>query len=235
MKRNRVILCLSLVLLSFAATGCRLDSLQVSNRRLRKSNDRLIAENNRLESELASNRTRPATTPQATLPQDSGVTTVSANIPTTPSTRSSRLASARDLLLEDSVQVDEVRQGLRITIDDKVFFAPGEVRLSRSGTRILDKVGAMINSSYPGHTVRVDGHTDDTPVRKVRTLYPTNWELSTARACTVVRYLVENGNVNPGRVFPAGFAYYRPVASGSSANAQKKNRRVEITILNEGG
>jgi chemotaxis protein MotB len=89
-----------------------------------------------------------------------------------------------------------------------------------------------VNDEYTGRTLRVDGHTDDTPIRKVRNLYPTNWELSTARACTVVRYLVEKGNVSAGRIYPAGFSYYRPLRRGGSANARKENRRVEITILN---
>jgi chemotaxis protein MotB len=78
--------------------------------------------------------------------------------------------------------------------------------------------------------VRVDGHTDDTPIRKVRHLYPTNWELSSARACTVVRYLVDRGQVSARRIYPAGFSYYRPV---SSARAKEQNRRVEITVLHE--
>jgi len=70
-------------------------------------------------------------------------------------------------------------------------------------------------------------------VRKVKNQYPSNWELSTARACSVVRYLTDNGSVSPRRVYPAGFANYKPVAGARSPVAREKNRRVEILILHE--
>ena len=100
----------------------------------------------------------------------------------------------------------------------------------KRGQKILDKVAHVMNRDFPNNMVRVDGHTDDTPIRKVRNLSTTNWELSSARACTVVRYLVDRGHVSAKRIFPAGFSYYRPVATGRS---KSQNRRVEITVLAE--
>ena len=129
----------------------------------------------------------------------------------------------------DGVFVDPVRDGVRITLEDRVFFAPGQAKLSSSGQSKITRVAQVIGSRYPDRVIRVEGHTDDTPVRKVKHLYPTNWELSTARACTVVRHLISGGGIDPHRVYPAGFAYYRPASTRSGSNS--KNRRVEITIV----
>jgi flagellar motor protein MotB len=199
-----------------------MQNLKDANRRLKESNERLIGENTRLEEEVADLQRR--------LTQSSLEPTALAMKAQDPG----RGRADPDLLLDDDdVQVDRTSQGLRFRIPDRVFFGLGQATLSSRGQRILDKVSRIINTDFPGHLVRVDGHTDDTPIRKVRGQFPTNWELSSARACTVVRYLVDKGNVNAHRIFPAGFSYYRPVATGRSPGAKSQNRRVEITILNE--
>ncbi len=224
MKRARLwvgLPCLGLLLMSF--TGCSLQALKDQNRRLKESNDRLISENNRLEEELASSQRRgtETRTDPAPLPEVAD--------PVRPS------KPVQNALLDDirgEVEVAETKQGIRLRVPDRVFFALGQAALSAKGQGILLKVAKLINS-YPNHLVRVDGHTDDTPIRKVRNIYPTNWELSSARACTVVRYLVDKGDVNAHRIFPAGFSYYRPVSTGKTTSAKSQNRRVEITILNE--
>ena len=134
--------------------------------------------------------------------------------------------------LDPTITVDRTPDGIRLRLPDRVFFAPGQAKLTSRGQRLLRKVGRAIADEYSGHVVRVEGHTDDTPTRKVKHLYPTNWELSTARACSVVRYLVNKSSVSPRKIFPAGYSYYRPLAQGRSSSARQRNRRVEITILN---
>lgn len=220
----------SLVLLvvgmwAFSGSGCSLQNLKESNRRLRESNDRLIAENNRLELEL--DRMQQEVTELRTVKAQHAVT----NEPAEVIAASGNLG---DELLEDidpSVSVTRTREGVRFTLKDRVFFAPGQAKLSAGGRRILSKLADRIRRDYAGRTIRVEGHTDDTPTRKVKHLYPTNWELSTARACSVVRYLIDEGSVNPASVFPSGFAYHRPLARGTSSKARSQNRRVEITVL----
>lgn len=222
MERTRIALCVSVAVLLLGAPGCSLQSLKDSNKRLKESNDRLVTENNRLESELATLEQRWAgqpSTPEAP-------TTIVASDP-------GKKLDSRDLLLgDDGVSVEETSQGIRVRIADRVFFQLGQAKLSKQGQQILDRVARLVND-HPDQLVRVDGHTDDTPIRKVRNLYPTNWELSSARACVVVRYLVDRGTVDVNRIFPAGFSYYRPVARGRTVSARKQNRRVEIMILNE--
>jgi chemotaxis protein MotB len=219
------------VLASVVAPGCALTDLKEANRRLKESNDRLIAENNRLEQELAEAEKRPESAP--TRPAAEAPAVAVADPAPRPSERTSEDLILDGLREEGVVQVDRTAQGVRLTIADRVFFSSGQAQLSQGGQTILGKIARVINRQYPNQLVRVDGHTDDTPIRKVRALYPTNWELSTARACTVVRYLVDRGSVSPRRIFPAGFAYYRPAAAGATANSKRSNRRVEITILNE--
>jgi chemotaxis protein MotB len=97
----------------------------------------------------------------------------------------------------------------------------------------LKNVAHRLNSSYRANLIRVEGHTDDVPVNKVRDKYPSNWELSTARACAVVRYLVDQASLSPRRIYPAGFSSYKPIVAAKTTSARRTNRRVEILILNE--
>lgn len=214
---------------AFSGSGCSLQNLKESNRRLRESNDRLIAENNRLEmdvdqlhqevAQLRLVQVQPALRAETMLP-GADLIPVSGNL-------------GDDLLddIDPAVSVTRTNEGVRFTLKDRVFFAPGQAKLSSGGRRILGKVAQRIRRDYGGRTIRVEGHTDDTPTRKVKHLYPTNWELSTARACSVVRYLIDEGSVADGRIYPSGFSYHRPLAHGRSAKARSQNRRVEITVL----
>lgn len=223
--RHSLVLAVALMWV-FAGSGCSLQSLKESNRRLRESNDRLIAENNRLEldvdqmhQELA--QLRLLKTPAVAPPAE----TIETPSPS---------GNLGDVLLDDidpAVSVTRTHEGVRFTLKDRVFFAPGQAKLSTDGRRILSKVAQRIRSDYNGRTIRVEGHTDDTPTRKVKHLYPTNWELSTARACSVVRYLIEAGSVGDGQIYPSGFSYHRPLVPGRTAQARSRNRRVEITVL----
>ncbi len=218
---------------AFSGSGCSLQNLKESNRRLRESNDRLIAENNRLEmdvdqmhQEVAQLRLVKAQPAMST--ETSEMIRVSGDL-----SRSLSGNLGDDLLdnIDPAVSVTRTDEGVRFTLKDRVFFAPGQAKLSSGGRRILGKVAQRIRRDYGGRTIRVEGHTDDTPTRKVKHLYPTNWELSTARACSVVRYLIDEGSVADGLIYPSGFSYHRPLAQGRSSKARSQNRRVEITVL----
>lgn len=128
--------------------------------------------------------------------------------------------------------VDVVAEGgqIRVILSEKVFFTPGSAVINDRGKTILKKVAGVLNRSYGGAAIRVDGHTDSTPITKTKDKYASNWELSTTRACAVTRFLIEAGVV-PERIFAAGFAYHRPVASNATEAGRQKNRRVEIVIL----
>ena len=222
MSRNLVSMLALVCGLGLLTSGCAIPGLKEANQRLKEQNDRLVSENNRLEQELAA-RNRGSIPDLPTEGDASGG------------------ADASDLLIPgengigSNVQVERTAEGIRMTIPHRVFFAPGRTELTGAGKGVLKKIAGVLNDGeYRENTVRVEGHTDDVPVNKVRDKYPTNWELSTARACSVVRYLVSCGGVQKGRIYPAGFADTKPVAGGKSVDSRQKNRRVEITILNQG-
>jgi chemotaxis protein MotB len=77
--------------------------------------------------------------------------------------------------------------------------------------------------------IRVEGHTDDIPIQTA--LYPSNWELSSARATTVARYFVEHGGIIPSRMIAAGYGQFRPVVSNAEREGRARNRRVDIVVL----
>ena len=207
-------------LLGFLSSGCAIPGLKEANQRLKEQNDRLVSENNRLEQELASFR--------------GGAEAALANTPARKEAASDLLIPA-DSGIDSNVQIERTAEGIKLTIPQQVFFAPGKTELTSTGKGVLRNIGQLLNNNdYSDNTVRVEGHTDDQPVKKVRDRYPSNWELSTARACTVVRYLVGSAGVAKSRIYPAGFADTRPLANGKSSDSRQKNRRVEITILNQG-
>ncbi len=119
----------------------------------------------------------------------------------------------------------------KIVLDSEVLFNSGQSSLSAKGLEALKSVAAKLKRNYSGRTIRVDGHTDNIPIKKTKDKFPTNWELSALRACSVARYLIEQGGLPAGNFYVAGFGDQRPRDSNSSSAGRAKNRRVEITIL----
>ena len=111
-------------------------------------------------------------------------------------------------------------------LTDRLLFSSGSATLNPAGDEILAEIAGVINVDRV-HPVAVDGNTDNVPIRG--SIYPSNWELSTARASTVVRTLIANG-VDSQRLSAIGFADVRPVASNSTSTGQAQNRRVEVVL-----
>ncbi len=121
------------------------------------------------------------------------------------------------------VSVSKTDDGVVITLSNMLLFQRGEAQLSPRGDEILKKVAAVL--SQLAYHVKVKGFTDNFPVHSSQ--YPTNWELSAARACAVARLLIKQG-VNPELISAEGYAQYHPVATNDTAKGRAKNRRVEI-------
>jgi chemotaxis protein MotB len=119
-------------------------------------------------------------------------------------------------------------KGLLLTFDDKYLFAPASAYLDPKAKALLDKVGVLICKKFVLHSMRVEGHTDSHPISSEK--YPSNWELSSARASSVVRYLIARFKFSPNLFTAIGYADTRPLAESSSPK-DPKNRRVEILIL----
>jgi chemotaxis protein MotB len=103
--------------------------------------------------------------------------------------------------------------------------------LKPDGEAVLAKVAAFL-AQHPELKIHVIGHTDNVPIRgAARSRFPTNWELSTARALAAVRFLTERAGLDPHRVGAVGYGEYRPVADNSTPEGRARNRRIAITIL----
>ena len=128
----------------------------------------------------------------------------------------------------DGITTKMTDKGLLITFDDKYLFAPGSAYLDSNARKLLDKVGVLICKKFVLHSMRVEGHTDSSPIAS--NIYPSNWELSGARASSVVRYLIRRFKFNPSLFTATGYADTRPLETSISPN-DPVNRRVEILIL----
>ncbi len=126
------------------------------------------------------------------------------------------------------VKVSADPRGVVISFQEKIFFAPGQATLSPQAERTLDKLASVLKQT--SHPIRVEGHTDNTPIQT--TYFPSNWELSTARATKIVRSLVERHSFPPQRLSAAGYGEFYPVADNSTIEGKQKNRRVDIVLLN---
>ncbi len=127
--------------------------------------------------------------------------------------------------LQDNVQVDLTDKGLHIVISDSVMFDTGEAELIEPARTVLRLVAGMVDEKV--EAMVVEGHTDNRPIHTGR--YPSNWELSTARAASVVRFLLEQENARgPSRYVTIGYGEYHPVETNETPEGRAANRRVEI-------
>lgn len=120
---------------------------------------------------------------------------------------------------------------LTIVMEEKVLFPSGSAQLQKSGQGVIHRI-AEILKTVKDHYIRVDGHSDNIPITgKLQQVYPTNWELSAARAANVVRHLEQNAGIHRENLFLSAFSKNRPVESNESEKGREQNRRVEITLI----
>jgi chemotaxis protein MotB len=131
---------------------------------------------------------------------------------------------------DPDIQVTRTPQGTRLSFDDQVLFNFGSAAINPAGFAFLDKIADALDE-LP-YAVRVEGHTDNVPIQTRR--FPSNWELSVARAVNVVKYFAEVSNIDPKRLSAVGYGESRPVAANDTRANRAKNRRVEIFLLTEG-
>jgi chemotaxis protein MotB len=137
-------------------------------------------------------------------------------------------ALTRDRGLQAKVETVITRRGLVVRLlTDKVLFPTGRADLEPGAMRILGPLAAVLRAEIK-HPISVEGHTDSRPINGGP--YPTNWELSAARASSVVRVMI-GGHIPPRRLEAVGHANLEPVASNATASGQSRNRRVEIVLL----
>jgi chemotaxis protein MotB len=115
--------------------------------------------------------------------------------------------------------------GLVISLHDAGFFASGSAEVNPASVHIL----STIVDALPNRAVRIEGHTDNVPIHTLQ--FATNWELSTARASAIARFIIERGSFDPAKLSAAGYAEFHPVASNDTEAGRTENRRVDIILL----
>jgi chemotaxis protein MotB len=139
----------------------------------------------------------------------------------------------RAALESKDVTISKLQGKLTVNILDRVLFDSGETDLKPDGAGVLHKVADILNQ-HPDLKIHVIGHTDNVPIKSsARNRFPSNWELSTARATAAVRFLSEDCGIDPKRLGAVGYGEFRPVADNSTPEGRARNRRIAITLLSE--
>jgi len=125
----------------------------------------------------------------------------------------------------DGVSIAEGQEGITLRIDDNLLFASGEAKLTTTGRRVIESLVPTL-TSFDGR-ISVEGHTDNIPISTAR--FPSNWELSTARAIAVLRHLIQSG-IPERRLRAIGYADTQPLESNRTAAERAVNRRVELLL-----
>jgi chemotaxis protein MotB len=128
--------------------------------------------------------------------------------------------------LQDAVKVQVTDTGIAIRIADKVSFDSGSDRLKPEFLVVLQDMMNIVNE-MPGREIRVEGHTDNTPISTPQ--FPSNWELSASRAVAVVKNITKNGG-DPAKLSAVGYGEFRPIASNSTEAGRRENRRIEVYV-----
>lgn len=128
--------------------------------------------------------------------------------------------------LESMVEVRYEEQGIALDIKERILFDSGKADLKPEAARLLDKLAELL-VRIPNE-VRVEGHTDNRPIHTLQ--FPTNWELSAARAARVVRYFIEEHHLKPERFVAVGYGEYRPLYPNDTPEHMAENRRVVLLI-----
>ncbi len=141
-----------------------------------------------------------------------------------------RIAAQLKDLEKDKVTIQQIRDRLTITVVDRVLFESGSDTITPKGMEVLNEVGAVLRD-VRDRRIHISGHTDNILIGpSLRGRFRTNWELSTARATSVVRYLVDHAGIDPHMLTAVGHAYTQPVADNDSEEGRSRNRRIEIVL-----
>jgi len=191
----------------------RSDSLSQTIVELRRKIDDLDAENAKLKEENAS----------LVKAREEQVQKVS-------STYESLLEKMKSEISKGQVTISELKGKLTVNMVDSILFDSGKAEVKKGGLEILGKVISILKD-VDDKSIRIEGHTDDVPIsRALARRYPTNWELSAARAINVARHLQEQG-IDPGQLSAVAYGEWKPVATNDTAEGKAKNRRIEIILV----
>ena len=141
--------------------------------------------------------------------------------------------SLKEQIAQKNIKIEEIEGKLKVTFVDKILFDSGSVKIKPKGREVLLTLADSFKGNK-GQSIVVEGHTDDVQIGSaLQDRFPTNWELSAARATSVVRFLQEKGTIEPERLTASGFSFYKPVDTNETDEGRKQNRRIEIILIPE--
>ena len=145
-------------------------------------------------------------------------------------TKKTIATSLKEEIEAEEIALVEMEDTLKVVFIDKILFDSGSVEINAKGQKILLVVADSIRA-HKDQKLLVEGHTDNLPLgASLKERFPSNWELSTARAAAVVRFLQKEGQLQPERLSARGYSYYRPIASNQTKEGRHQNRRIEIIL-----
>lgn len=128
------------------------------------------------------------------------------------------------------VRISELKGKLTVNVVDKILFDSGKAALKPAGIKVLQQIGDILKSAVDKN-IQVEGHTDNVPISGgLAAKYPSNWELSTARATTVLHFLQDKVGVSGERLSAVGYGEYQPISSNATAEGRAENRRIQIVL-----
>ncbi len=136
----------------------------------------------------------------------------------------------RSALESRDVTISELQGNLTLNILDRILFDSGQAVIKPEGQEVLKQIGGVLDQ-VPNRQIHVMGHTDNIPIHT--SVYPSNWELSAARALAAVRFLVDSGGVDPKRIAAVAHGEFQPIANNATPEGRAKNRRITIVVLPE--
>ena len=136
----------------------------------------------------------------------------------------------RSEISRGEVTISELQGKLTVNLVEKILFDSGSADIKSGGKEVLSKVGTILND-VKDKEIRVEGYSDNLPISpRLKSIYPSNWELSSARAISVVQFLRTTLNVPGERLSASGFAEFRPIADNSTPEGRAQNRRIQIIL-----
>ena len=139
-------------------------------------------------------------------------------------------SSLKDQIATQGIEFVDTKNQMKVVLIDNMLYEPGSMQINEEGKNLLLLLAASLKKDKTQHIV-VEGHTDNVPLSPwLQKIYPTNWELSAARAASVVRFLQDKGGLDPERLSIRAYGYYRPIATNDTAEGRSQNRRIEIVL-----
>jgi chemotaxis protein MotB len=158
------------------------------------------------------------------------VTQKEGELATLRSTQDELLEGLKKEIADRQIQVERIRDQIRVDMVDEILFDSGEATLKPGGVEVLKKVGTVL-AKVQDRPIEVQGHTDNVPIRgALAKRFPTNWELSSARATNVARFLQDHAALDPMRLSATAYSEYKPKASNETEQGRRANRRIEILL-----